>query len=1066
MLKRKRLLSFLDKSRKRPVTWISAPGGSGKTTLVTSYLDNRKLPCLWYTVDAGDTDIASFFYYMGLAIKKAAPRYLKPMPLLTPEYLLGIPAFTQRYFEEFYRRVKPPFVIVLDDYQLVPPESPFHEVVNTGFALAPSEINIIVISRNEPPPAFILLRANDKISLLGWKEIRLTQEETKDFVRQKEERQLTDKTLSLLYKKTEGWIAGLVLLIESSKIKGMDYQSLDRDTPMEIFEYFAREIFLEADREVQDFLLKTSFLPAMMAQTAQALTGIHTSAKILQGLDKNNYFIERHLKENPIYSYHPLFREFLMSRAKEAFAPDETARIQRSAAALIMELGQVEEAAVLLIDARDWKGFIPFVLNYASVLMAQGRIETLREWLAAVPTEIKENTPWLLYWLGASKLVLNPAESRTYFEKAFRLFESQKNDGGTFLAWSGVVQTFLFEFDGFQPLDKWINWLDEQARRGMVYPSPEIAVNVASGMTGALAWRMPFHPDAKRWADSAVQLSQENLNIDTRLRACTNSAIYYLWMGEYAECGILLDEMRKMVQSQPASPPREIILKIVEAMFHNASAEFQGQANQAVSEGLEIAQKSGVHVMDVLLYLQGAISALNAGDQNKVHEFLLKMERAIGTNRHAHSGHYFYLLSWYYFLVKHIPQALATAKEALRLIQEAGLPVSETLVRVVLSHALYESGEIEEAQRQLHEATRIAAQTGSSYCTYFCSLTEAYFSLQRNYEEGRRALRNALTLGRQKGYVSLLYLWSPDMMSYLCMEGLEAGIELEYVRELIGNLHLDPPFFSDHLKAEEPRLGILNENWPWPVKIYTLGRFTLMVNGNAQTSAGKAQKRPVLLLKALIAMGAKEIREEQLADILWPEAEGDAGHNAMKTNIARLRQMLGDDRAVHVHEGRISLDNRYCWVDSWSFERLCGRALQMMENVTNAAGEIFTLRQIASRALGLYHGPFLNSETDQNWTLIARERLRSKYLRLILGMAKISDRTNNSEEAVQYHLKGLETEPLSEEFHQGLIASYIRLGRHAEALAAYKRCEAILHVEFGIKPSPRTQALRAEILKK
>lgn len=95
---RERLFKFLDDGCKRPLTWVSAPAGSGKTTLAANWLDARKLPCLWYSVDAGDADIASFFYYMGLAAKKAAPRYKKPLPLLTPEYLMGLSTFTERWF--------------------------------------------------------------------------------------------------------------------------------------------------------------------------------------------------------------------------------------------------------------------------------------------------------------------------------------------------------------------------------------------------------------------------------------------------------------------------------------------------------------------------------------------------------------------------------------------------------------------------------------------------------------------------------------------------------------------------------------------------------------------------------------------------------------------------------------------------------------------------------------------------------------------------------------------------------------------------------------------------------
>jgi ATP/maltotriose-dependent transcriptional regulator MalT/DNA-binding SARP family transcriptional activator len=1054
IIQRERLFGLLDDCRKQPVTWVSGPGGSGKTTLVASYLDARKPPCLWYTVDAGDSDIASFFYYMGLAAKEAAPRYLKPMPLLTPEYLLGVAVFTQRYFEDLYKRIKPPFVIVLDNYQLVPPESPLHEVVNMALTLVPEGINVMLISRNEPPPAFIRLRAIDKIALLGWKEIRLTEEESRELVRLRERRRLADETVSLLYRKTEGWIAGLVLLIESAKTKGMGYQFIDSHTPAEIFEYFAGEAFLKADREAQDFLLKTSFLPVMTTQMTETLTGIKAAGHILSGLDKTNYFIERHQKEKPVYNYHPLFREFLMSRAKEAFVPDEIARVQRSAAALLMESGHIEDAAALLIEAGDWKGFIPFLLNHAPALMAQGRIKTLGKWLEAIPEEVVEHTPWLLYWLGISKLGLSPAESRTYLERAFHLFEAQGNDAGTLLAWSGAVQTFLFEFDDFRPLDHWVHWLDERVSRGIAYPSREIAAGVASGMTGALAWRMPYHYDVRAWVNTAIALSREDLNIDTRLRACTNSAIYYIWMGEYAECRLLIEQMKKMVQSQPASPARQIILRIAEAMLYNSSAELQGQADHSIVEGLEIARKSGVHVMDALLYLQGIASALNKGDKDGAHEFLSKMEKTIGVSKHAHSAHYFCFLSRYLVLVNDIPQAVASAKESLRYIEKAGLPVSETLIRLTLAQVLYQSGDHEEAGRQFEDATWVSAQTGSSYCAYLCDMTSAYFSFEEgDYDKGLGSLRKAFTIGRQKGFVTMIHFWRPDIIGYLCVRALEAGIEVEYAKELIRKLRLVP---------KVPPVEI--EDWPWPVKIYALGRFDLIVDGKAVSPSGKAQKKPLLLLKTLIAFGGKDVREERLADILWPDADGDAGHNAVKTTVSRLRQMIGNDRVIQVNEGRISIDGRYCWVDAWVFEQLCERIEKRMEEVQGGA-DFDWLKQTATRVLSLYGGPLLHTETYENWTVATRERLRSKYLRLISAMARLSNRIGSSEEAVEYYMRGLETEPLSEEFHQGLMASYIRLGRQAEALSAYKRCKDLLRAELGITPSAKTEALREETLK-
>lgn len=64
---RTRLFRLLDQSRERPITWVQGPPGAGNTTLVASYVQARKLNCLWYQADAGDADIATFFYYLGSA---------------------------------------------------------------------------------------------------------------------------------------------------------------------------------------------------------------------------------------------------------------------------------------------------------------------------------------------------------------------------------------------------------------------------------------------------------------------------------------------------------------------------------------------------------------------------------------------------------------------------------------------------------------------------------------------------------------------------------------------------------------------------------------------------------------------------------------------------------------------------------------------------------------------------------------------------------------------------------------------------------------------------------------
>jgi len=94
---------------------FAAPPGAGKTTLVARYLDARGLAAAWYRVDEGDRDIASFFHYLTLAVRQAAPRG-KALPVFSPEYGAAPGAFARLFFREAWEQLGDR-ILVLDDYQ-------------------------------------------------------------------------------------------------------------------------------------------------------------------------------------------------------------------------------------------------------------------------------------------------------------------------------------------------------------------------------------------------------------------------------------------------------------------------------------------------------------------------------------------------------------------------------------------------------------------------------------------------------------------------------------------------------------------------------------------------------------------------------------------------------------------------------------------------------------------------------------------------------------------------------------------------------------------------------------
>jgi LuxR family transcriptional regulator, maltose regulon positive regulatory protein len=1045
---RERLFDRLDQARTRPVIYITAPAGSGKTSLVTSYLKDRKLPCLWYQVDEGDADLAAFFYYLGLATKKAAPRYKRPLPLFTPEYGFGVSTFTRRYFENLCSRLKPPYVLVFDNYQEIPSESVFHEMIRTGLSAFPENISSVIISRSEPPAAFAALEAGNKLNTIGWNDLKLSIEESEGIARLED----VGPQLNLyewLHEKTDGWAAGLVLLARAVKSRDVDPSALKDLAPEKVFDYFANELFDRLDRPMQDFLLKTALVPKITPALAEELTGNKTAGKILSNLNQRNIFTEKRTQPEVIYQYHALFREFLTIRAASRFSSEELSGLRLEAAKLLEASDQTEDAAELFIQAGAWKELMTLIPAHALTLIRQGRNKLLEKWITALPDELFKSSPWLNYWLGSCRLASNPAQSRALLERAFELFSSLGDEAGALLAWSGAVQTFLYDFDDLRPLDRWVAWMDERTGKGASFPSPEIALSAAAGMTAALTWRIPAHPDIQEWADRAISLSKNSPNIEVRTRAYSNSAVYHLWMGAFNECRMLINEMKRMIASEPVSPLRSLVLKHNEALFYNTSAEFQRQAFRTVTEGLEEARKTGVHVLDSFLYTQGVVSSLNEGDAIRAEEFLSKLEKTLRSGSRAHAGHYFYLSACYYLYIGKLPQAVSSARKSLDLVEETGVPITEALTRLVLSHALHETGNEDEANRDLPAAKRAVRQTGSSYFEYLYWLTEAYFEYVRENEAaGLESLRKAMTLGRQKGFTTLLYFWRPAVMARLCENALEAGIEVGYVQDLIRTLNLVPDDRSMEI-----------EGWPWPLKIFTLGRFEIEKDGKQLQYPVRAPRALLALLKAIIAFGSRGVKEDQLVDALWPEADGDTAHQTFKTTLHRLRQLIGDERAIQVREGRVTLDPQYCWADAYAFELLIEKAENLLGGNHGASDSSPEGVRLAEKALTLYKGTFLGEEATESWVIAYQERLRSKFIRMVKLLGTRFERNGQWEKAVESYQRGLEADELAEEFYQRLMTSYLSLGRRAEATAVYNRCRKVLQSTLCIDPSPRTEEI-------
>jgi len=1032
---------MIDSGRRYAVIWISGPPGSGKTTLTSSYIESRKLPCLWYQMDEDDSDPATFFYYMGLAGKKAAPRKKKSLPLLTPECMPGLSIFTKRFFENLMGRLHLPSVIVLDNYQEVSSTSGLHEALNYGFSAIPEGISVIVLSRQPSPKEFARLRANEKIFSLGREDLRFMENETKGLMRLLGGRRISSKAVQKIYERSAGWAAGVVLLMQGG-IDGIDEQTALIGE--ELFDYFAGEIFEKTDTKTQEFLLKTAFLSSMTHRLAEAVSGIEESGRILNTLYIHSYFTGR--RPGPTYEYHPLFREFLRASARERFKREELTGLQRRAAALMEDEGRPEEAAEIFIEAGEWQGIILLIISHGPSLAGQGRLGLLEGWLRSLPEEILGNEPWLIYWMGVCRTPFDTEEARKYFGRAFSAFKAKEDSAGLCMAWAGVVETHIYDLHGWgnRSLVPWMREMERLLADGLSFPTKEVEARVTFCMFSALFSIEPWHEKISFWAERLKALLKMTQDRRFQIMAGPYIGVYYAWIGDTPALVRMFETLRLIFRSSSISPLSQLAWLHCDAIYRWNVNETSA-CLKVVAKAEEVVKSTGIHVLDTQIFSDGVYASLTAGDTVTAAEYLKKMHSSLHPNNILEIAHYYYLKAWRKTLLGDVKGASEDLEISVQTVTEGTAPFPRANMLIALADLLVERGELKRAESLLDEAVPIAGKMRSAILETKCNLTGARLAfMQGQNAEGIALLRKALGSMRKHGITTLPF-WLPKVMADICARALEAGIEVDYVRDLIRKRGLTPEGLPLHV-----------ENWSWKLKVYTLGRFSAVHNGKPLAYQSGKGGKPLEMLKLLVTLGGRDVSEGRVADTLWPEAEGDTARRTFTTTLYRLRRIVGED-AVVLKDGRLTLSPRHCWADSWAFERLVSEAESFGRETTEESLDI------TEAAFRLYKGAFLAGEPDASWTVGVRERLRSKFVRVALKLGRYWERTGRLDRAVECYQKGIEVDCLVEEFYERLMECYSRLGRKAEALSMYRRYEKALACHLEIEPSTRMKLRYQEI---
>ncbi|MCG6875371.1 MAG: winged helix-turn-helix domain-containing protein [Betaproteobacteria bacterium] len=1052
ILPRDRLFARLDAARANRAIWVTGPPGAGKTSLIASYLERRKLRSLWYQLDESDTDAASFFYHLDLAVAeqpKGKAGKAPPLPRLTPEYQSGLPAFIKRYAEAVFQRLGKEFVVVFDGYHDVPAQSQFHELMRDGLEVVPPGGCVIIISRADPPPIMARLRVSQGMTVIGWDDVRLTREES-DAIAASRGHVLPEEARSELYARTQGWTAGLILLLEHASGQDALDTPADFDTPQLVFDYLAGEIFQKADKHTRALLLSTAYLSHMTANMARELSGQEDAGTRLAEMHRNNYFVMLMRASPPaIYQIHPLMHEFLLTQARETLPAEQRTALQRRSAELLESEGQLVEAAALLRETEDWIALVGLIERHGEEMANRAMGLTLRRWVEALPRSVLERHPWVTYWLAASVTPVSPREGRIMYEQAFELFsrQAQPDVRGLALAASGAMDAILYELDDFSLLDRWIGLLERLLREHPDITTGAVEARLTSSLFTSMVMRQPHHADLEHWVERAYRASREQPDAGVRMSVEPRVAISILWAGHYPKTREVIDGMRPLVATADVSAFARTMLKLVEAMYCMHTSNLEG-CLAAVREGREIERAAGAHVHTGQLLAYAAGGALMVGELDIAGSYLAELAELPGDKPRFDQCLYYLFSTWHALASGDKLAAYRHQYRALRVAIEVGSPYFEALCRLASGQVLFESGEERNAMSHFQRLYEIAREIDNPLLEFTGLIGFACTIPERGGRPrtGSWAMRRALEIGMPRGFTAFI-LWRPEPLARLCSQALEAGIDPRYVAEIIR---------ARSLKLDAVRHPLAE--WPWPLRIHTLGRFRLEKGDREIVFTGKGHRKPLELLKALVASGGRQVSDANLAEAVWPRVEGDSAHRSFTTNLHRLRKLLGEDRVLPLAEGKLSLDGNYVWVDTWAFEQATSQLEQMLRDPHGRATPE-RLAALGDRVLALYSGPFLAHEPDAPWSLAMRDRLRARFVRSVGALCRQWERIGEAERAVAHYERALEVDDLAESFYRGLMQCHAARGRRAEAVEVYSRCRKTLAARLAVEPSPETRAI-------
>ncbi len=401
------------------VTVVSAPPGSGKTVLLRSWTAEAAPSGRVASVAVGpdERDPQRFWLSVLGALRRTDPGSALVRPLTAAPDMDGW-AIAERLMKDLARLADRVWLVIDDVHELDPDEAlrQLELLVLRG----PQELRFVLATRHNVRLGLHRLRLEGELTELRAEDLRFTLEEARELLRGAAV-ELAEPALSLLYKRTEGWAAGLRLaaLSLAGHPEPERFAAEFSGSERTVAEYLLAEVLGRRSVQVQRLLLRTSVLEQVNGELADLLTGGSGGERVLQDLEEANAFVVALDPARTWFRYHHLFSD-LLQRELRRTAPGEVRALHRAAAGWLSEHAFPVEAVRQAQAAGDWAMAARLLADNKPGLHLAGQAATVHALLRRFPAEASATNAELAGLVAADELARGSLEAA---ERYLRLAE-------------------------------------------------------------------------------------------------------------------------------------------------------------------------------------------------------------------------------------------------------------------------------------------------------------------------------------------------------------------------------------------------------------------------------------------------------------------------------------------------------------------------------------------------------------------------------------------------------------------------------------------------------------------